>query len=112
MDGRGRHGHHAHGAAHPRWRGGHPTPDPAKRRANAKASAARHPERRRAREQVKNAVRRGALAPVKTLACKDCGQPAQAYDHCKGYDHPLEVEPVCYKCHGKRAKARGEYLRA
>lgn len=31
------------------------------------------------------------------------------YDHAHGYDKPLEVEPVCFKCNGKRSKARGEH---
>lgn len=108
---RGKHGNHARGENHYRWRGGNPTPDPVKRRANAKASAARYPERRRAREKVKDAVRRGDLAPIKTCFCVDCGQPAQAYDHAYGYDQPLNVEPVCFRCHGTRSKARGEHKR-
>lgn len=74
---RGKHGNHVRGAAHWRWRGGNPAPDPEKRRANAKASAARHPERRRARENVKDAVRRGDLPVVSSLTCTDCTEPAR-----------------------------------
>jgi hypothetical protein len=84
--------------------------DPASRRACAKASAARHPERRRAREKVKDAIRRGDLLPAKALHCVDCGGTAAAYDHA---DHaqPLVVDAVCHQCHGKRSRARGEHAR-
>lgn len=109
---RGRHSNHARGEAHWKWRGGNPAPDPEKRRANAKASAKRHPERRRARERVKEAVRAGRLLPIKTRRCVDCGNQAAAYDHAFGYDRPLDVEPVCHKCHGARSKMRGEHKRS
>jgi len=106
---RGKHGNHARGPAHHRWRGGNPAPDPEKRRANAKASAKRYPERRRAREKVKEAVRRGDLPAVKHCRCVDCGASAAAYDHYLGYDRPLAVQPVCHRCHGARSRARGEH---
>lgn len=102
----GKHAGHRRGAAHPRWSGGH---DPEKRRANAKASAQRYPEKRRARERVKDAVRRGDLAPIKTCSCVDCGAPAQRYDHHEGYEKPLSVQPVCFRCDGLRSKSRGEH---
>ena len=108
---RGVHGNHVRGSRHYRWRGGNPRPDPEKRRANARASAKRYPERRRAREKVKDAVRAGVLPSVKSQRCVDCGLQAQAYDHAFGYDRPLDVEPVCYKCHGKRSRKRGEHKR-
>ena len=38
-----------------------------------------------------------------------CGNPAQSYDHWRGYDTPLDVQAVCFKCHGKRSVARGEH---
>jgi hypothetical protein len=97
------------GPNHYRWRGGAPKPVPELRRTNAKASAARYPERRRAREKVKDAVRAGKLARVRTLLCVDCGEGARAYDHFAGYDKPLTVEPTCFKCHGKRSRERGEH---
>lgn len=101
----GKHKNHARGSTHYRWRGG---PDPVRRRANAKASAARYPERRRAREKVKDAIRRGDLKRAKELRCVDCGEPAKRYDHYAGYDKPLAVEAVCYKCDGLRVRQRGE----
>jgi hypothetical protein len=86
--------------------------DPEKRRQNAKASDQRHPDRRRAREKVKDAIRRGDLSRAKETVCKDCSRPATAYDHYLGYDYPLEVEPVCHECHGKRSRVRGEHKKA
>jgi hypothetical protein len=100
---------HVRGAAHHRWRGGSPLPDPEKRRANAKASAARYPERRRAREKVKDAIRRGDIPPAKDRVCVVCAAPARQYDHHLGYEFPLAVEPVCFACHGRRSRARGEH---
>lgn len=99
------------GASHWNWRGGSPKPDPEKRRRNAKASAKRYPERRAAREKVKDAIRRGDLLPVKQRACTDCGGPAKRYDHPRGYASPLDVEPVCFKCDGLRSRSRGEHRR-
>ena len=89
---------------------GRPT-DPARRRENARASAARHPERRRAREMINTEIRAGRMPPAKSLACSDCGEPATSYDHHLGYDHPPDVEPVCYPCHGRRSRCRGEHRR-
>lgn len=106
---RGKHSGHIRGPAHYRWRGGNPKPDPIKRRANAKASSARYPDRRRAREKVNDAIRRGDLKPAKELACFDCGDPARRYDHFAGYDKPLDVQAVCYRCDGLRSRARGEH---
>lgn len=100
---------YARGAAHWKWSGGF---DPVKRRANAKASAKKYPERRRAREKVKDAVRRGSLPWIRSQSCVDCGIPARAYDHHLGYHLPLEVQPVCFTCHGRRSRYRGEHLRA
>jgi hypothetical protein len=84
--------------------------DPEARRRNAKASAARHPERRKAREKVKDAIRRGDLPPARERACVDCGARAAAYDH-RDHARPLDVESVCHECHGKRSRARGEHRR-
>lgn len=106
--GRGK-GNHAAGPNHYRWRGGNPKPDPERRRANAKASSARYPERRRARERLKDAVRSGAIPPIQYQSCVDCGGSAQRYDHFNGYENALDVQPVCCKCDGVRSKNRGEH---
>ena len=53
---------------------------------------------------VKQAVKKGILASVKTLLCVDCGKNAQCYDH-RDYNKPLEVAPVCRSCNFKRGLA-------
>ena len=108
VDMRGKHGNHARGQNHPRWRGGNPTPDPVKRRENAKASSKRYPLKRTSRQKIHDAVRQGKIPRVSTLSCMDCGGQAARYDHYAGYDKPLDVQPVCAACDGKRIKARGE----
>lgn len=58
----------------------------------------------RAMNQVGLAVRRGELAPAKTLSCADCGSQASEYDH-RDYNFPLIVEPVCRSCNLLRGPA-------
>ena len=36
-----------------------------------------------------------------SVACADCGKPAQEYDH-RDYKKPLEVAPVCKECNFAR----------
>lgn len=108
-DQRGKHKNHAKGADHYRWRGGNPEPEMERRRQNANASARRHPERCRARSAVSYAVRKNRLSAARDCRCTDCGEPAQSYDHYLGYDQPLAVEAVCFRCHGHRSRARGEH---
>ena len=83
--------------------------DPIKRRFTAYASAKKYPERRRAREVINNEIRAGRMLAAKKKICVDCGKPAMAYDHTKGYENPLLVEPVCCVCHGIRSRKRGEH---
>jgi hypothetical protein len=59
----------------------------------------------RAAHVVLRAVRSGAIPEAKTLACVDCGKPAQCWDH-RDYDKPMHIEPVCRGCN----KARGPAL--
>ncbi len=49
---------------------------------------------------VQNAVKGGALPPVRACNCFVCGKQARHYHHVD-YDKPLEVIPVCVKCHSK-----------
>ena len=67
--------------------------------------------RDRAREAVYRAVKSGTLVPATDLSCLSCGQPAQEYDHYKGYERTvwLDVEPVCIPCHRARASSRVRY---
>ena len=60
-----------------------------------------NPEKRAAHLAVRNAVKHGALPRVSTCDCVDCGVPAVNYHH-EDYSKPLEVEPLCKKCHVKR----------
>jgi len=62
---------------------------------------------RRAGWAVQNAVAAGLLPSLRngTVPCKDCGKPAQAYDH-RDYRKPLMVEPVCHGCNTKRGPAQ------
>ncbi len=60
--------------------------------------------RGQSRDQVYLAVKAGALPPIKTLFCVDCGKPAKHYDH-RDYNKPLDVVPVCVSCNFKRGGA-------
>lgn len=60
-----------------------------------------NPEKRAAHLIVRNAVQRGDLPRVSTCDCVDCGVQAAEYHH-EDYSKPLEVEPLCKKCHIKR----------
>ena len=54
--------------------------------------------------KVKQAIKKGILAPVKTLLCVDCGRPGECYDH-RDYNKPLDVVAVCRKCNYRRGAA-------
>lgn len=53
---------------------------------------------------VRHAVKAGVLAPVKSLPCTDCEQPATHYDH-RDYSQPLNVTPTCRRCNFMRGPA-------
>lgn len=55
---------------------------------------------------VAKAVRHGILPRLNgSIACADCGKPANSYDH-RDYDKPLEVSPVCISCNFLRGPAK------
>lgn len=55
-----------------------------------------------AHSRVAVAIKHGKLAALDgSVVCVDCGEPAACYDH-RDYAKPLQVEPVCDKCNGKR----------
>lgn len=56
-----------------------------------------------AQQQTQRAVRAGVLPNprISTLACADCGKRADRYDH-RDYFSPLDVQPVCCGCNGRR----------
>ena len=70
-------------------------------------SRLKHPDRRKARDVVNNAVKRGTIPPITTQICEDCGKPAQCYHHFLGYssEHHFGVVPVCFLCDKKRHKS-------
>lgn len=60
-----------------------------------------HPEKPRARDAVKRAIKTGVLPVVNSLPCADCGMQAEHYHH-PDYSKPLEVVALCKFCHGAR----------
>lgn len=64
-----------------------------------------HEVRRWARGLVRDAIARGDLAPQSECLCFDCGKPAEDYDH-RDYAEPLDVQPVCKSCNGRRGPGR------
>jgi hypothetical protein len=62
---------------------------------------ARHPEHKKARQAVYEAIKRGDL--LKPTRCEDCGQEKPLQGHHESYEkeHWLEVRWVCRKCHRK-----------
>lgn len=56
---------------------------------------------------VRMAIKDGALPSLGTRAysCVDCGEIATQYEH-RDYARPLDVEPVCRRCNGKRGSAK------
>jgi len=57
--------------------------------------------RLRAYAKVLGAINNGTLRRANTFDCIDCGNPAMEFDH-RDYTKPLQVDPVCTACHGKR----------
>jgi hypothetical protein len=60
--------------------------------------------RHRCTVQVRHAIERKSLPPLRKRRCVDCGKRAQAYDH-RNYARPLDVAPVCDKCNQRRGPA-------
>lgn len=60
-----------------------------------------HPEKYKARQVVRFAIRSGKLPRPDSRLCHYCPKPAQQYHHHKGYakEHWLDVVPVCVPCH-------------
>ena len=62
-----------------------------------------YPEKRKAMDAVKYAIRIGKLPRPDYLKCHYCQEPAQEYHHHLGYapEHWLDVVSVCILCHRK-----------
>jgi len=62
---------------------------------------AESPEKNKAHTAIHNAVSRGKIPSASSLSCIDCGGQAQEYHH-PDYTKPMEVVPLCIKCHKRR----------
>lgn len=71
-------------------------------RESARRSARNNPNNI-ARRMVALAVSTGFMRPASEFLCIDCGDPAKHYDH-RDYNRPLDVDPVCTRCHGRRGR--------
>ena len=62
-------------------------------------AAGRH--KNNARRKVQYMVQSGQWPPATFWLCNDCDKKAQHYHH-EDYSQPLNVEPLCTRCHGIR----------
>jgi hypothetical protein len=53
-----------------------------------------------ARKKLNNALKRGAIN--KPNKCNGCGKETKVTAHHENYEKPLDVEWLCYECHGKK----------
>lgn len=63
----------------------------------------KYPEKVSARLQVNKAVASGAMPKASECECLECGEKAAEYHH-EDYSKPLDVVPLCTKCHGAKRK--------
>lgn len=80
----------------------------ARRAAQERGRKHRHPEKWAARELVKSEVKAGRIV---RQPCKECGEP-RATAHHHDYNKPLEIEWLCYRCHGIEHRTSPEGLAA
>lgn len=57
-----------------------------------------NPERIKAKDAVKVAIKKGKLKPASELTCERCGEQAQELHH-PDYTKPLAVQALCRSCH-------------
>lgn len=70
---------------------------------------ARDAKKKYATATINARLQRGTI--VKPDACSDCGATGvKLTGHHEDYDKPLEVEWLCYSCHGKRHRTPDEDL--
>jgi hypothetical protein len=77
--------------------------------AQVRRSAARYPEKIKARNDLNHAIQRGEIPKARTLKCAGCGKQAREYHHHLGYaaEHRLHVIPVCKRCHELKERQEG-----
>ena len=62
-----------------------------------KRSKAKYPEKNKAREILKYAIKKGEI--IRPNICPKCKKKKKIEGHHEDYSKPLEVEWVCRKCH-------------
>lgn len=67
---------------------------------NIVAFTAVYPRKERARQELKNAIRRGEVARPST--CSGCGKTCVPQGHHVDYLRPLEVQWLCQGCHASK----------
>ena len=70
-------------------------------KAKKRRYALANPEKVMAQRALNNEVKNGNMTKVDRLYCTDCSEPAQHYHH-GDYDKPLDVTPLCARCHKQR----------
>jgi hypothetical protein len=70
------------------------------KRAKVKRFRKKYPEKYRAHQKVRYAIRSGKLPKPSDCTCAHCGVPAKEYHH-EDYSKPLDVIPICKSCHYK-----------
>ena len=75
--------------------------NPVKARERGKQQRLKNPDRTRAHQQLRNAVRRGEI--VRPGSCSECGRSDLRIEaHHDDYKRPLDVAFLCSACHGLR----------
>lgn len=58
-----------------------------------------NPEKVKAQQMIRQEIFKGRMFPVKSLMCKKCEVKTAQHYHHPDYSKPLEVIPLCAKCH-------------
>jgi hypothetical protein len=81
------------------------TENMAKKMANAKRWQGENPEARQAHLAVHHAIESGKIK--KSSSCQKCEKPGPVLGHHGDYSKPLDVQWLCYKCHGNLHASEG-----
>ncbi len=81
----------------------------ASRAKSQERSRRENPQKWKARNAVKNAIRDGKL---ERKPCYFCGATENLQAHHEDYDHPLDVVWLCASRHGKLHTIKGDFRRA
>ena len=83
--------------------------NPERFRARERSRTRPNDEKRKARNLLNRAVRRGSI--IKPMICSVCQQSARLTAHHDNYSEPQNVEWLCYECHGVRHRKVYEFER-